>query len=196
MKKQFNLDLNALKACIYSMSNEETRYYLMGVHIFERDGSVFYESTNGHMLVRVESELQNDEFDYIGLNITLPSFLCKELSKASIRKGFGVHDMVYVPCDVDETRINIEMIDGIINYKLIDGTYLDTDKVIPKEGNNPKVDFGIDTKYMANFHKSLKAIGCSGLVNMTFTGEGEGNPILVKDRSITNWTGVIMPLRV
>lgn len=196
MKKQFNLDLNALKSCSYSMSNDDARYYLKGVHIFEKDGVIFYESTNCHMLIQVTSEVQNEEFDYKGLDIIIPSFIVKELSKTYIRKGFGIDDMVFLPCDIDETRINIEMIDGLINFKLVDGSYPDTSKAIPKLGVNPKQGVMVNAGYVNCFYKSLKALGVSGVINMQFTGNSEFDPILINDTTVTNWLGVLMPCRV
>jgi|GEM_PF-3076973 len=195
MIKQFNLDFTALKSASYAMSTDETRYYLCGVHIFEREGSIIYEATNGHILIRVVSEVLQDG-DCAGLDIIFPAFLVKELSKPAIKKGFGAGELTFVPCVVDATRINIEMIDGLINFKLVDGTYPDTDKVIPKKSDVKIDNIGVSAGYMDKLSKSVKSLYGSESISMNFTGDGFTSPILIQNSVASNWLGVLMPLRI
>lgn len=195
MTKEFNIDFKALKACSYAMSTEEARYYLMGVHIFEKSGQIVYEATNGHILIRVTSEIPQDQV-YDGLNIILPAFLVKELSKKSILKGFGLADIDFAPCVVDETRINIEMLDGLINFKLIDGTFPETDRVIPKINGVSIENISVDGRYVSAFVKSLNALCKTNAMNMQFTGSGNDSPILIENGMTPNWLAVLMPTRI
>ena len=190
--KEFNLDLKALKSCLPAMSNEESRYFLCGVHIFERGVTMIYEATNGHILVRVESDLQNEEFDYTGIDIIVPAFIVRHLCKAAFLKPFGMEGD-FIPCHVDATRINIEMLDGLINVKLVDGTFPDCSHVIPKTSDVTFNKININGKYMEALAKSIAVFSGSPLLALQFTGEKYGSPILIKNDIFKNWLGVLMP---
>jgi len=192
MTNDFNLDLKALKSCEPAMSDEETRYYLCGVHIFERDDSVIYEATNGHIAVRVESELQNEEFDYHGIDFILPAFIVKHLCKAAFVKGFGLEGD-FIPCHVDAPRINLEMLDGLINFKLVDGVFPEIDAVIPKTSTIAFNKINVNGKYMDALSKSISVLSGSRLLALQFTGERYGSPILIENENFPNWTGILMP---
>ncbi len=192
MTNDFNLDLKALKSCAPAMSDEETRYYLCGVHIFERDGVMIYEATNGHIAVRVESELQNEDFYYMGIDMILPSFIVKHLCKPAFVKGFGLEGD-FIPCHVDGTRINIEMLDGLINFKLIDGTFPDIDAVIPKTSAIAFNKINVNGKYMDDLSKSISVLSGSRLLALQFTGDRYGSPILIENDQYQQWMGILMP---
>ncbi|TDE17679.1 DNA polymerase III subunit beta family protein [Dyadobacter psychrotolerans] len=197
MTKTFNIDLKAVASCAPAMSTEETRYYLCGVHIFEREGKVIYESTNGHFLIQVQSEIEQDEMDYAGLNIILPAFLVKQLSSKPIQKGFAVEEHTLVPCVIDGTRINVEMIDGLINFKLIDGSFPDTARVIPTKASCKNLDFdaiGFSPTYMDKLGKSLKSYTGFSVLSAKFSGD-EKSPILIECSS-PSWIAVLMPATV
>lgn len=192
MSNDFNLDLKALKSCAPAMSDEETRYYLCGVHIFERDGNVIYEATNGHIAIRVESELQNEDFDYHGIDMILPAFIVKHLVKPAFVKGFGLEGD-FIPCHVDGTRINIEMLDGLINFKLVDGQFPEIDAVIPKKSHITFNKINVNGKYMDALSKSVSVFSGSRLLALQFTGDRYGSPILIENDNFPNWMGILMP---
>ena len=198
-QQQFNIDFKALAACAPAMSTEETRYYLIGVHVFERDGEIVYEATNGHYLIQVRSDVIQDEMNIQGLNIIIPAFLVKRLSDKSFRKGFAVDGDVLVPCVVDGTRINVEMIDGLINFKLVDGTYPDTSRVIPKGISCKKLDFdviGFSTQYIGQISKSIKLFTGSANAEFAFSSADNSAPTLITSVGLSNWLAVLMPLRI
>jgi DNA polymerase III sliding clamp (beta) subunit (PCNA family) len=198
LTKTFNIDLKAVASCAPAMSTEETRYYLCGVHIFEREGKVIYESTNGHLLIQVQSEIEQDEMDYEGLNLIIPAFLVKQLSSKPLQKGFAVTDNTLIPCFVDNTRINIEMIDGLINFKLIDGAFPDTSKVIPKKASCRNLNFdaiGFSPSYMDKIGKSLKSYTGFSVMSAKFSGDTGQEPILIECSS-PSWIAVLMPASV
>lgn len=198
MNQTFNIDLKAIASCAPAMSTEETRYYLCGVHIFERDGKVIYESTNGHLLIQVQSEVDQDEMEFQGLNLIIPAFLVKQLSNKAIQKGFAVADNTPIPCHVDGTRINIEMIDGLINFKLIDGAFPDTTRVIPKKASCRNLNFdaiGFSPSYMDKIGKSLKEYTGFSVLSAKFSGDTGQEPILIECSS-PSWIAVLMPARV
>lgn len=191
--KEFNLDLIALKACMPAMSNDEARYYLCGVHIFEKEGVVFYEATNGHLVIRVESEQPNEDYECSGLDIILPDFIVKHLSRPAFLKPFGVEGD-FIPCNVDGTRINIEMLSGVINVKLVDGTYPNVDAVIPKASQITFNKINVNGAYMDALAKSIKSYSGSSCLGLEFTGERYGSPILIKNDSHDKWVGALMPI--
>lgn len=190
--KDFNLDLKALKSCLPAMSKEESRFYLCGVHIFERDGIIIYEATNGHILVRVESDQHNDDFDFEGINFILPAFVVRHLCNGAFIKNFGMEGD-HIPCHVDGTRINIEMLDGLINVKLVDGTFPAVDNVIPKSSAVTFNKININAKYMDALAKSISVFSGSPLLALQFTGERYGSPILIQNETFEKWLGLLMP---
>lgn len=190
--KQFNLDLKALKSCSPAMSNEVERFYLCGVHIFERDGNMVYEATNGHFAIRVESELQNEDFDFEGIDLILPAHIVRHLCKPAFLKPFGIEGD-FIPCAVDSTRINIEMLDGLINVKLIDGEFPALENIIPKASSITFNKVNVNGQYMDALARSISVLSGSPLIALQFTGEKYGSPILIKNETFKNWTGVLMP---
>lgn len=193
--KNFNLDLQALKACSVAMSKEESRYYLRGVHIFERKGVIVYEATNGQMAIRVESDLQNEEFDFSGINLILPDFIVKNLCKVSFLKPFGIEGP-FIPCAVDGTRINIEMLEGLINVKLVDGTFPDVDRVFPSASGLTLNKVNLNGKYMDALSKSISVYSKTPCIELQFTGDAYGSPILVQSNIAKNWSAVIMQVSI
>lgn len=191
-ERDFNLDLKALRSCSLAMSSDEARYYICGVHIFERDGAMIYEATNGHIAIRVESELQNEDFDYSDIDIILPSFIVKHLCKPKFIKGFGLEGD-FIPCHVDGIRINIEMLDGVINYKLIDGTFPEIDKVIPKRSSIKFNKINVNGKYMDALSKSISVFSGDRVLALQFTGDRYGSPILIENENFENWLALLMP---
>lgn len=190
--KEFNLDLRALRSCAPIMSNEVTRHYLCGVHIFERNGEMIYEATNGHVMARVTSTLQNEEFDYYDIDIILPAFIVQYLCQQKFIKHFGIEGE-HIPCNIDSTRINIEMLDGLINCKLVDGTFPDIDQVIPKTSSITFNTININGKFMDALAKSIKAISGSPILKLQFTGDRYRSPILIQNEEFPDWTAVLMP---
>lgn len=200
MTQTFNLDLMALTSCAPAMSKDELRVHLYGVHIFEREGELIYEATDGHILVQVSSDIPQDELDFAGLNIILPSFVVKELIKKSFQKGFGVENPDFqTSCHIDNNRINIEMFNGLINFKLVDGIYPNTAQAIPEhascKNNNLSFDqLGFNILYMDKIYKSAKVFDKSGVIRMAFSDENQG-AILIKS-SEPAWTAVLMPCKI
>lgn len=192
MNKTFNLDLKALKSCAPLMCADEARHYLCGVHLYEKDGALVYEATNGHALVRVTSELQYDDMSFDELDIIIPSFLVSYLCKPAFTKGFGIEGDFF-PCHVDATRINIEMLNGVINYKLIDGEYPALDGVIPKTSAVTFNKININAKYVDYLAKSITVFSGTPVIKFQFTGDRYGSPILIQSEQEKNWIGVLMP---
>lgn len=192
-EKDFNLDLKALKSCAQAMDDSEARPYLCGVHIFERDGVMVYEATNGHIMVRVHSDMQNEDFDFYDIDLILPSYIVKHLCKSAFLKPFGIMEGDYIPCHVDGTRINIEMLNGLINVKLVKGPFPDVDAVIPKNSAITFNKINVNGKYMDALSRSISILSGSPLLALQFTGDRYGSPILIENENFPQWLGVLMP---
>ena len=193
----FNIEPDLLRACQPVMSKEEARYYLKGVHIVERNGSIYYEATNGHVLVQVKSHLPQDGNEFAGLDIIVPDTMVRELSKKKFVTDFGAIGDMFVPAVVEGPRISIEFPDGIFSRKLVDGTYPEIDRAIPSKASMRGHDFefiGFNLQYLSDLAKSLKAF--KGTYSAEFAITDMSGPAMMKTHGERgDWIGVIMPLR-
>ncbi|PZP69519.1 MAG: DNA polymerase III subunit beta [Delftia acidovorans] len=117
---EFEIDLAALFApCVFAISTEETRYYLKGV-FFKGGSPSVAVATDGHRLAK-------------HLGADLPSFegiIVPRKTVSLLPKG---------ACSVavSQSKIRIVSADLTITSKLIDGTFPDYERVIPR--SNDKV---------------------------------------------------------
>jgi DNA polymerase-3 subunit beta len=122
---EFELDIAALFApCTFAISTEETRYYLNGV--FFRGGESVAVATDGHRLARNQGP-------------TLPAFEGVIVP----RKTVGIIPKGVVTVSVSQQKIRIQSGDFTLISKLIDGTFPDYERVIPKS-NDKIIVFGSD----------------------------------------------------
>lgn len=118
---EFEADLASLVAPVqFAMSSEETRYYLQGVYLHTAEGRLVAVATDGHRLARHYGPEQ-DHF----AGVILPRKLVSLLPKGKVLVGLSA------------TKIQIASADGVLTSKLIDGTFPDYSRVIPR--NNDKL---------------------------------------------------------
>ncbi|MCT4575491.1 MAG: DNA polymerase III subunit beta, partial [Alphaproteobacteria bacterium] len=111
----------------FAISTEETRYYLNGVFFHEKEGNLVAVSTDGHRLAKVEIEAPQGSAGMPGVIIPRKTIL-------EIRKLVDSFDGA-LNINLSENKI-IFTIDSIkFTSKLIDGTFPDYERVIPK-GND------------------------------------------------------------
>lgn len=112
---EFDIDLAALFAPVtFAISTEETRYYLNG--IFLKGGQSEAVATDGHRLARNRGpELP----DFAGIIVP--------------RKTVGLLPKGTARVSVSDTKIRVVAGDFVLTSKLIDGTFPDYNRVIPKE---------------------------------------------------------------
>lgn len=115
------LDLAALVAPVtFAMSNEETRFYLNGVFLHTSGGRLRAVATDGHRLAAVFGpELSIDQ------GIIVP------------RKTVGLIPEGQVTVDIGEGRIRLTAGDTVIVSKLVEGSFPDYERVIPKGNDKP-----------------------------------------------------------
>jgi DNA polymerase-3 subunit beta len=118
----------ALENVAFTMSTEETRYYLNGVymHANERDGLTFV-ATDGHRLARYV--LPQPAADVAGA--ILPASLIKLLQRRL--KARGRPDWLTV--ELAHNQVTIRHGSETITSKLIDGTFPDYMRVIPADND-------------------------------------------------------------
>ena len=121
----------------FAISTEETRYYLNGIylHVAAADGKSLGEgpmlravATDGHRLARVETELPEGAAE-------MPGVIIPRKTVAELRKLLDeIEDGVTV--SLSETRIQFDVGDITLTSKLIDGTFPEYERVIPRDNGS------------------------------------------------------------
>lgn len=142
----FTLSAQELRGLIdrtkFAISTEETRYYLNGIYLHAAEGNdgpvLRAVATDGHRLARVEEPLPSGAAGMPGIIIPRKTVneLRKLLDESSAARGGAPAAMVgEVEIGLSETRIQFAMDATKLTSKLIDGTFPDYDRVIPR-GND------------------------------------------------------------
>jgi DNA polymerase-3 subunit beta len=137
LSHSFNLSALDLRGLIdrtkFAISTEETRYYLNGIylHAAEAEGAPVLRAvaTDGHRLARVEETLPEGAAGMPG--VIIPRKTVNELRKLLDEVSGDIE------IALSETRIQFTIGTMRLTSKLIDGTFPDYDRVIPR--NNDKV---------------------------------------------------------
>ncbi|RWN51423.1 MAG: DNA polymerase III subunit beta [Mesorhizobium sp.] len=117
----FDLDMASLFAPVtFAISTEETRYYLNGVYLAGNKTALTAVATDGHRLSR-HATAAVGEFG----GIIVP------------RKMVGLVPKGNVSVSLSDTKFRVTAGETVITSKLIDGTFPDYERVIPK--NNDKL---------------------------------------------------------
>ncbi|MBJ3776091.1 DNA polymerase III subunit beta [Acuticoccus mangrovi] len=134
---RFQLAAHDLKWLIdrtqFAISTEETRYYLNGIyfHTVMADGQLMFRAvaTDGHRLAQAQIEAPDGSGGMPG--IIVPRKTVGELQ----RLLDDPDEMLTV--ELSDTKIRVSFANVVLTSKLIDGTFPDYDRVIPK--NNDKI---------------------------------------------------------
>lgn len=115
---EFEVDLASLFAPVaFAISSEETRHYLCGIYLLGVDGDLTAVATDGHRLAK--HVLPSGDFpEFAG--IIIPA------------KTVGVVPQGPVQVAVSDTKVRLRKGDTTIVSKLIEGTYPQYERVIPK----------------------------------------------------------------
>ncbi|HTZ70271.1 MAG TPA: DNA polymerase III subunit beta [Acetobacteraceae bacterium] len=115
----------------FAISTEETRYYLNGIYLHQTvvDGSrkLRAVATDGHRLARVEEDLPEGAESIPG--VIIPRKTVNELRKLLDEESGGVE------IGLSDTRIQFKLGTVTLTSKLIDGTFPEYERVIPKEND-------------------------------------------------------------
>jgi DNA polymerase III subunit beta len=137
----FSLSALALRGLIdrtrFAISTEETRYYLNGIylHAAESDGVRVLRAvaTDGHRLARVEEPLPEGAGSMPG--VIIPRKTVAELRKLLEEMSGNVE------VGLSDTRIQFHLDAVMLTSKLIDGTFPEYERVIPR-GNDKVLRVG------------------------------------------------------
>ncbi|GBQ69014.1 DNA polymerase III subunit beta [Ameyamaea chiangmaiensis NBRC 103196] len=117
----------------FAISTEETRYYLNGIYLHATEGdtgpTLRAVATDGHRLARVETELPDGAAG-------MPGVIVPRKTVAELRKLLdeGAPD---VDVALSDTRIQFTAGGVMLTSKLIDGTFPEYERVIPR--NNDRI---------------------------------------------------------
>ena len=140
---EFVMPAKALQRLIdktrFAISTEETRYYLNGIYVHSNAGRLRAVATDGHRLALAEAELPAGADG-------IPGVIIPRKTVAEIRRLIDGSDGD-VAVSVSEAKIRFSTGTAVLTSKLIDGTFPDYERVIPK--NNPK-ELTIDNKVFAD----------------------------------------------
>ncbi|SFB52585.1 DNA polymerase-3 subunit beta [Rhizobium sp. NFR07] len=116
---EFDIDLAGLFAPVaFAISTEETRYYLGGVYFHVVDGKAVAVATDGHRLARNRGPV-------------VPEFAGVIVG----RKTVGLLPKGEVTVSVSQEKIRIQHADISLTANLIDGTFPDYQRVIPRDND-------------------------------------------------------------
>lgn len=132
---QFKLEAAKLRGMIdrtrFAISTEETRYYLNGIyfHVAESDGRKVMRAaaTDGHRLARVEEDLPEGAGGMPG--VIIPRKTINELRKLAEETRDEIE------LRLSDTKVSFRIGPVSLTSKLIDGTFPDYERVIPR-GND------------------------------------------------------------
>jgi DNA polymerase-3 subunit beta len=145
MPHTFQLSAEDLKNLIdktrFAISTEETRFYLNGIfmHVPESDAQALVAvATDGHRLARVRLPLPEGAAGIPG--VIIPRKTVNEIRKLLDE----VEEAVQV--SLSESKIRFDIPGAVLSSKLIDGTFPDYDRVIPKQNDK---DLEVDAHLFA-----------------------------------------------
>lgn len=183
---QYEIDLRAIKAASFAMSNEETRYYLKGVNIeICAAHGVLAIATDGHRLIAMQaapaSRVITGE-----CAIIIPAETVKRI-KINRRFSDGILR------DMGNGQWQIEHDGQIWAFQPIDGSFPAWRRVLPKH-QTPGERAHFNPDYLASMKSAgeIYAKGCDAAI----ITDG-GNPAWVRfDDSAVPGFGVVMPKRL
>ena len=115
----------------FAISTEETRYYLNGIYLHVADGEagamLRAAATDGHRLARVETELPEGAAGMPG--VIVPRKTVGEIRKLLDEAGEDIE------VSLSDTRIQFRVGSVTLTSKLIDGTFPDYERVIPRDND-------------------------------------------------------------
>lgn len=163
--------LTALKACRPAISTEETRYYLNGVCFSkDSDGSSVIVATDGHRLIGYKYD-HDTEGDLI-----LPSDMISALLQLP-----PPTEVLY-----SDTQMDFRLPGGRLRCKLIDATYPDWRRVVPKihPSGSPKLIF--NPLKMAAVLRRIQIGSKEPGIGIDITADAKGELVIVSHRSRDN----------
>jgi hypothetical protein len=179
------INVNFLKAALLFASDEQTRYYLKGVHLLRRGNHLRLTATDGHRLFCAMQTLDapGDNFDVI-------------LPRDGLKKALtGVQrncEVLALELEWDGDRVKRAVLNDLAMAP-VDGTFPTIERVVP-DGNAITGDVAaFNPVYLADIGKAAKLLG-AGAADFHLGYNGT-SPALVTFGGTADALAVIMPLR-
>lgn len=181
---------SAMQSVQFAMSTEETRYYLCGIHIHTDSDKLKFVATDGHRLALsriVKPEMTGE----------MPSGVILPRSAVSnVLKMLDVADTVRV--SLNSSRARFEFGFCTLETKLVDGTYPEYQRIIPRNNQNiltvsaSSLDAAAQRVAAVGKEKSRPVkFGMSGeTLNLTCQSDGD----TATDSLDVTWTGEPMEI--
>jgi len=182
-----SINLNTLKAVAHAVGKEETRYYLMGVHLEAGKDGFTMVATNGHMLLcafQPYGELApQDHME----SIIIPAGL---IAKLKVKRNADP----WAELTVNGLDLSFEYMGETYGGKAIEATYPGWRNIVPKEAS------GVVAQYNPDYLAIMQTAGRmffdkkDKMLNVQHNGDCPG---LVKFGYVEQerFFGVIMPFR-
>ena len=164
-----------LKAALFCASNEESRYYLRGVHL----------ATSGHMVTTDGHRLFCAKLaEAVSQDVIIPLDTVKAALKLAGKRA-------------ETIELNGNTLGGVV-FTPVDGTFPDWRRVIPaadgyQSGDGKPAHFNPD--YMHDIGQMSRALGSKTGVAFQIHGWDSGSPHGVTFAERTDCFAVIMPMR-
>ena len=190
----FNMSREELKDVIdrtqFAVSTEETRYYLNGLYIHEKnEGSakvLRIVATDGHRLACVESPLPEGADKITGVIIPRKTI-------SEVRKLLDDTKAENILISLSENKVRFTLEEVILTSKLIDGTYPDYERVIPTDTDKllevqvKELSNAVDrVSVVAERTRAIKMITEEGKVIITTTSPDLGSALEEIDAKYDN----------
>ena len=116
--------IEMIRHTIFSISNDETRYFMNGVFMEKNNDKLSMVATDGRRLSYVEESLENDIDDFKG--IIIPTKILALIKKLSSGEG-------NLSIAISENTLYVKFDNQKIYSNLIDGDFPNYNKIIPEE---------------------------------------------------------------
>ena len=170
-------------------SKEEARYYLHGVMVEKRDEGVRLVATDGHILLRTDTEgFCPDEPIIVKADVMEKAFKAK--GKNAWLYGdteTGIIQIIdYTPGENEHPRL------WVCEFSVIDATFPDYTRLIPADELG-EVAVSFDPNLIAKLHKAGSVFGKE--YSMRITAKTGDDPMRVEYSHAPHMLGVLMPRR-
>jgi DNA polymerase-3 subunit beta len=150
----------------FAISTEETRYYLNGVHLHAKvsgaTSALRAVATDGHRLALVENELPEGAAG-------MPGVIVPRKTVAEVRRLIDDAEGP-IRISVSEAKIRFDLGRAVLTSKLIDGSFPDYERVIPKGNDKSLV---VDNKSFAAAVDRVQTISAEKSRSVKLSVEGD-----------------------
>lgn len=169
--------LRLLDKTKFAISTEETRYYLNGIYIEASGDKLRAVATDGHRLALADTELPSGAED-------LPGIIVPRKTVGEIRRLIDGHDGD-IDVSLSDAKIRFVVGGAVLTSKLIDGSFPDYQRVIPKDNPSALV---IENTVFASAVDRVSTISADKSRSIKFGVDGDNLQLAVNSPETGNAT--------